>query len=299
MSATGEQANPARASLTRSNDDVPDFPGLAPIGERFGRGLADLLAGFGFGESVVRARAPQMTSVAEWLSQRSPDDALLRFQMHPMKGAMLLSIPANLVGHLLDLFFGGDGNLTGSAKNFSAAELRLLKRIGEACVPLLGASWKDAITIKPEFMSMEPDGRMPALANGGELVAVQCFAVNGKNEQFEIQSVFQQSALRTVEALRGTGASETEGPVDAAWRARLEQAALQVCLPVRSVFARPELSLEKLMSLKAGDMIPVLMPRHVPVNIGERLFAYASVGESNGRTAIKIESFAEPRTDYE
>ena len=117
-----------------------------------------------------------------------------------------------------------------------------------------------------------------------------CFCGIGPNGKFEIKCVFPVSALRPIEALRTAPEGENASVVDAIWRDRLEQAVLQVRLPIRSVFARPELSLEKLIALKPGDIIPVLMPRYVPVSIGDRLFAHGSVGESNGRTAIKIES---------
>ena len=221
----------APATLTRSNDDVPVFPGLDPVGERFGRGLADLFASFGYGESVIRAGATQMTSVSDWQSARSVNDAILRFDMKPVKGPMFVSIPAKLVTQLVDMFFGGDGLVETLDHEFSPAEQRFLVRLGEQCLP-----------------------------------------------------------LRPIEALRSLPESETAPATDAVWRDRLEQAVMQVRLPIRSVFARPELSLDKLLALKPGDIIPILMPRHVPVSISDRLFAHGSVGESNGRTAIKIES---------
>lgn len=290
MNVNSATLDPAPVSLTRNQDEAPAFPGLGPVGERFGRGLADLLARFGFGETHVRADVSQMTNVGEWQSTRSAKDALLRFQMHPMKGAMLLSLPARLVVQLVDRFFGGDGIFTVCHKDFSPAELRLLKRLGEACLPLLAAAWKDVITIEPQLMALEPDGRIPALGNPLEPIAVLPFAVSGHYGQFEIHCVFQQAALRPVEALKAGSEGDVAEPVDTIWQSLLGDAVMQVRLPIRSVFARPEMSLEKLVSLKEGDLIPILMPRHVPVSIGEKLFAHGSVGESNGRTAIKIES---------
>lgn len=290
MNSAAASSDTAPVSLTRSQDEAPVFPGLGPVGERFGRSLSDLLARFGFGENHVRAGAPLMTDVGTWQSGRSAQDALVRFQMSPMKGGMLLSVPAKLVIQLVDRFFGGDGIFTASNKDFSPAELRLLKRLGEACLPLLAAAWKDVLAIEPQLMAMEPDGRIPALGNPLEQIAVQPFAVSGSDGHFEIQCVFQQSALRPVVGLKTVCATATADPVDEAWQLQIEEAVMQVRLPVRSVFARPEMSLTKLLSLKEGDLIPILMPRHVPVSIGERLFAHGSVGESNGRTAIKIET---------
>lgn len=291
MSRAATKSAPAPASLTRSNEDVPVFPGLDPVGERFGRGLADLLASFGYGQSIIRAGATQMTSVSEWQAGHCPNDAHLRFQLKPIKGPMLISMPVKLIAQLVDMFFGGDGLVETADHDFSPAERRFLTRLGEQCLPLLTAAWKDVISIQPQMVKIEPNGCKPALGKAQDLIAVQPFMISGPNGKSEIQCIFPVSALRPIEALRSAPESETAPAIDAVWRDRLEQAVMQVRLPIRSVFARPELSLEKLIALKPGDIIPVLMPRYVPVSIGDRLFAHGSVGESNGRTAIKIESF--------
>jgi flagellar motor switch protein FliM len=290
VSRAPSKAAAAPASLMRSNEDVPVFPGLDPVGDRFGRGLADLLASLGYGESVIRASATQMTSVSEWQAGRSASDALLRFQLKPIKGPMLISMPVKLVAQLVDMFFGGDGLVETPEHDLSPAEQRFLSRLGEQCLPLLTSAWKDVISIQPQLVKIEPSGSKPALGKAQDLIAVQPFAISGPNGKSEIQCIFPVSALRPIEALRAAPESETAPVVDAVWHDRLEQAVMQVRLPIRSVFARPELSLEKLIALKPGDIIPVLMPRYVPVTIGDRLFAHGSVGESNGRTAIKIES---------
>ena len=60
-------------------------------------------------------------------------------------------------------------------------------------------------------------------------------------------------------------------------------------MPVRSVLARPEISLVKLLALEVGDIIPLTMPRHVPVTVAGRSFAFGSIGEANGNAAIMID----------
>ena len=54
--------------------------------------------------------------------------------------------------------------------------------------------------------------------------------------------------------------------------------------------SKDTVTLQRLLTLAVGDIIQVPMPRQIPVTIGGRLFAQGSVGEANGRTAIKIES---------
>ena len=53
------------------------------------------------------------------------------------------------------------------------------------------------------------------------------------------------------------------------------------------------------LTLQPGDIIPVCLPNLVPVTVAGRVFARGSVGESNGRTAIKIERIEEGSASYE
>ena len=80
---------------------------------------------------------------------------------------------------------------------------------------------------------------------------------------------------------------DPQGPVEFD---ALIDAVMQVHLPVRSIFARPQVPLAKLLSLRAGDVIPVCLPDFLPVTVAGRQFAHGTVGEAGGRAAIKINS---------
>jgi len=55
------------------------------------------------------------------------------------------------------------------------------------------------------------------------------------------------------------------------------------------VLARPTLTLDELLNLKNGDVIPVTIDRQLPLIVGNRVIAQGSIGEQNGRAAFMIE----------
>ena len=55
------------------------------------------------------------------------------------------------------------------------------------------------------------------------------------------------------------------------------------------MLARPELSLSELMQLREGDVIPVSLNKLVPLIVAGRRVALGSVGERDGKAALKIE----------
>ena len=72
-------------------------------------------------------------------------------------------------------------------------------------------------------------------------------------------------------------------------RAERDAAVGEVRIQARTVLARPELPLSELMQLQPGDVIPVSLPKSVPLIVAGRRVALGSVGEKDGKAALKIE----------
>jgi flagellar motor switch protein FliM len=100
---------------------------------------------------------------------------------------------------------------------------------------------------------------------------------------------YPQAALRGIAGAEPVPEMRDLPQTDPAWSGALNKALKDVRLPVRSVLARPEISLVKLLSLEVGDIIPITMPRQVPVTVAGRKFALGSIGEANGNAAIMID----------
>lgn len=288
------------ASLFRISDETSAFPGLDRVGAQFALGLADVIGANGGSGTKVRCGETTVTTFEEWRDRPGDPSAICRYRMAPLKGGMLLSVPQPYISELVDRFYGGDGTVLNMRAELSAAEDRFFSRLGEMIVPMLAAAWAEMVAIDPVVAKIDHSGSVPTLVPGTRQVAVQHFiaeSVDGR--QAAIDLVFPLSLLRTVPPLAAAPESEEAPQIDPVWQSRLSDAVMQVRLPVRTVFARPELPLAQLLTLQPGDIIPVCLPNQVPVTIAGRLFARGSVGDSNGRTAIKIERIEEGSAFYE
>jgi flagellar motor switch protein FliM len=76
---------------------------------------------------------------------------------------------------------------------------------------------------------------------------------------------------------------------DPLWQARLARQMGGIRLPAKTVLARPTLTLNELLNLKNGDVIPVTIERYLPLLVGNRALAQGTLGEQNGRAAFMIE----------
>lgn len=288
------------ASLFRIGEEASAFPGLDRVGAQFALGLADVIGANGGAGTKVRCGETVITTFEEWRDRSGEPNAICRYRMAPLKGGMLLSVPQPYINQLVDRFYGGDGTVLAARLELSPAEERFFGRLGELIAPMLAAAWAEMISIDPAVAKLDHSGSVPTLVPGTRQVAVQRFTAESvEGRQVVIDLVYPLSLLRTVPQLVAAPESEEAPQVDPVWQSRLSDAVMQVRLPVRTVFARPELPLAQLLTLQPGDIIPVCLPNHVPVTIAGRIFARGSVGDSNGRTAIKIERIEEGSASYE
>ena len=66
----------------------------------------------------------------------------------------------------------------------------------------------------------------------------------------------------------------------------------EVRIEARSVLACPTMQLADLLTLAPGDVIPISMPTMVPLIVENRVVAHGTVGDQDGRVALKIEKMA-------
>lgn len=265
-----------------------ELPGLGRIGAKIARGLCEAFASSG-GATKVTVGEIRTLTFAEWKAGLEPTVAVARYRERAMKGGMLISVPSRLVATLVDIFYGGTGAIDPERISFGAAEQRLFDRFAGKAAEALAAAWADVERLAPTVMGSSFGVEDVALAKPDDVVVVQQFATaDPEAGEGCIDIVYPLAALRGMPGLQGTVEIVADEP-DPMWRMRLSDAVMQARLPVRTVIARPTVSLSRLMALAPGDFIPVTLPPRVPVTVAGRLLAHGTIGEANGRAAIKID----------
>jgi flagellar motor switch protein FliM len=297
--------------LARSTEH-PALPGLDQIGKRVARGLRSVFADLGYPQAQLVCADVQIIPYGDWRAAQPAIIGLCRFHMKPMKGSVLMASPAALIGGLVDLFYGGTGGGTGAGTGagtgkrqatdhgLSLAEMRLLSRMGEAVASVLDASWGSIAPVTTTLAAVKTDASDVALTKDDAFVAVQHFALSGDTlGPATLAFVYPVAALRPFDAVFDAAVRDAAPPIDPIWRGRMADAAMRIRLPLRTIFARPELPVARLLGLTVGDVIPLTLPDHIPVTVAGRLFAHASVGESSGRAAVRIEKIVEGSNFHE
>ncbi len=269
--------------------------GLEKLGDRLAKRLRAIIEPYSGGRPLVSAKPLDNTMFMMWDACVPSFVSLSLYRLHPIKGPVTLRIDADLVAQLVDRFYGGSSTRgSGDRREFTPTENRLATRIAENVVAALLDCWAEIAPLESVLIGRETNvGQAEIMASDAEVI-VQAFEIDlGDRHHRLIEIVYPKDGLAALEiAGADKGVSEAARPADPVWRAGLADRLDDVRFPARTVLARPNLKIAELVALKPGDVIPIHIARHLPLLIGERVFAHGSIGEQDGCAAFMIEKLA-------
>ncbi len=279
-----------------STQPLAALPALDRINDRLAKRMRDVVEPFLRAKPRVEAEPVVIRPLRDWQAEQPTLIGLSLYSFKPLQGVLALALPADLVSRMVDAFYGGSGaSPTQAAREFTATEERLHGRVADALVVALADVWREIAPIEPLLRAREVNVAAARIAAPDEPVALGRFRIQPPSGQSAtIDILFPAAALRSVEGALAAKAGDDSGVRGAEFRAQLAAALGDVRIEARTVLARPELSVAELMQLKVGDVIPVSIPASVPLLVEGRTVAVGSIGEQDGKAALRIER-VEPR----
>jgi flagellar motor switch protein FliM len=266
------------------------LPALDRVNDRLAKRMREVIEPFLRAKPAVHVEPAVIRPLGDWQAEQGVFAGLSMYTMRPLKGTLTVAVPSEFVSRLVDAFYGGTGAAPLSAGHeFTRTEESLVGRLSDALVTAVAKIWHEMVAIEPSLRGRESNVPFARIGNADEPVTVCRFTVAppaGRPAVIDI--VFPATALRAME-----GALAAQGDESCArgaeWRHELDHALGDVRIEARTVLARPSLNLSELMQLKVGDVIPVTIPSLVPLLVEGRTFALGSIGEQDGKAALKIE----------
>lgn len=273
--------------LLRTRTSAPDDFGWV---RKLGESLADAMCSFMPGQSVI-ASVQDITEsrYSEWSPLQPACSLLMPFELGKDGGEIVVHVPGQLISQILDLQYGGSGDVP-PRHSFSTSELRLVARLGGHLLPFINRAMLGIVGEPVKAMPVQTD--LPAfdLPQYRDSIVLAKIYIQPAGLKSTAISCFVGYAQAKKMALRFADANPTQLPAEPEWQTKMQNAALRVTLPARAILTQADFPVSRLLSLRAGDILPVLLPTDVPLIVGGRHFARGSIGESNGRAALKIEN---------
>lgn len=184
--------------------------------------------------------------------------SVLRFAA--LHGSALFVIESKLAYALVDSFLGGsDRPYTKiEGKDFTPIELSIIKKVVELGISDLETAWESVCPIGAAFVRTEVNPQFVGIVPPTDVVIASTFDVELENANGTVTLVIPYATIEPIKQRLQSGfqveADQTDRKL---WTAIIREALLETEVNVRVDFGETEIAVNDLVSLKAGDVIPL------------------------------------------
>ena len=267
------------------------WPGLQVINEQFARVAPEALIGL----------LPQVSSMIALPLRQLPFSAVLKdlpapshchlVSIEPLAGWGLIAFDARMTLAAASRRFAGTGEplAADAIDNMTSSELARAGLLLELILSEYNKAWHDFYPLRMMQERMVSKTRLAHLAPAQERVVASTFELSVAGFTTRIDICLPHASLLPLRPfLRATTHGHRPKP-DLHWHQHLTQELQSIELVLTAKLARFDVTVAKLLSLQAGDVLPFKPQTLLEATVdGVPLFA-CDYGTQNGRYALRIE----------
>jgi len=268
------------------------MPTLEIIHDRFVRHFRITLSAALRKPVDISVRSTELIKFGEFLKTLPVPSSLNLFRMSPLRGNAIMVLETRLVFTLIDLFFGGTGELEVKAegRDFSAIESRMIKRVVIGALEDLQQSWRPVFPVQITYSRPEVNPQFVAIVPHSEVVVVVTFDVEMGRAPMSITLCIPYSMIEPIRAKLNAGFQSDQNEVDTTWLNRFRTNLQAAKVEVVAELGRADINVSKFLNIKVGDVIQldqeIDKPLHVTVEGITKFKGHQ--GSYKGHQAIKV-----------
>nr|WP_296752626.1 flagellar motor switch protein FliM [Thioalkalivibrio sp.] len=266
------------------------MPTLDMVNERFARFLRVSLFRLMRRSAEITLRGVKMSKFSEYVHSLSVPTSLSTVKVRPLRGTALFVLDASLVSILVDNFFGGDGRYHAKIEDreFTPTELRVIRVTLDQVFVDLKKAWTPVMELDFEYVSSEVNPEFTSIVSPSEVVMVSSFHIDLDGGGGEFHVTMPYFMIEPIRELLDAGIQSDRPEADERWIRSLREELKVAEVEASSVLAETTLSLAQVVKLKAGDIIPLELPKLVLLRAEGIPVARGKFGISEGRNAIQV-----------
>jgi flagellar motor switch protein FliM len=260
------------------------------INERFARDLQISLFKLLRRSVEVSVSEVRVLKFAEYLHSLEVPSSLNLVRVSPLRGTSLFVFSPKLAFILVDHFFGGDGRYEQkiSAREFTATELRVLRKTLGHIFEDFEKAWSSVLELHCDHVGSEVNPQYVTIAGASEAVVISAFEIELDGGTGVLHVTIPYFALEPIRESLGAGIQHACGEEDQDWRAAMRSGVERAEVQLASVLTEATLTLEQVLRLKPGDIIPVELPKSVLVTAEGVPVLRGQFGVSDGKNSIQV-----------
>ena len=217
--------------------------------------------------------------------------SVLRF--NALRGSALLVIESKLAYALVDSFFGGDDRpyTKIEGKDFTPIELSIVRKVVELAIDDLEQAWASVEKIDCSFVRTEVNPQFVGIVPPTDVVIASTFDVELENANGTITLVIPYATIEPIKQKLQSGFQVESDQTDKKlWAGIIQQQLMETAIDLQVDLGHTEITLDELMSLKPGDVIPLDQDSNAEFDLqieGVKKFK-GYYGINHGSVAIQI-----------
>ncbi|MEL4890875.1 flagellar motor switch protein FliM [Xanthomonas protegens] len=266
------------------------MPTLEMVNERFARlwriGLFNLIRR----SADLSVRGIDLIKFNDYMHSLYVPSNLNLIKFKPLRGTGLIVFEPTLVFTVVDNFFGGDGRYPTriEGREFTPTEMRVIQLMLKQTFADLAEAWAPVMEVEFEYLNSEVNPHFANIVTPREYVVVSRFHVELEGGGGEIHVTLPYSMLEPIRELLDAGIQSDRVDRDESWNIMLREQLFGSEVTISSVLAQKQMSLRELTRLKIGDVLPIDLPKQVPLCVENIPVFTGEFGISRGQNAVKI-----------
>lgn len=224
--------------------------------------------------------------------------AMLEFSASPLEGPALLEAGADLLGRLVEAFFGGnaDNPRHEGADGFTPGEFTVASVFAREILALLKETWDGFETVEPALKGPVINGDIAELMEPTDAVVACAFDIELLGEPQCFRMLWPLDVLRPLlPALEGSK-RDRDAAEDDRWQRAIRGSVTASGVALSSTVGEARLTLRELIALKPGDVIDIDDPRRGVVLAAGVPVLDGRFGLHDGRYAMEAMAWITPRS---
>ncbi len=240
----------------------------------------------------ISVRSTELIKFGEFLKTLPVPSSLNLFRMSPLRGNAIMVLETRLVFTLIDLFFGGTGELEVKAegRDFSAIEQRMIKRVVISALEDLQGSWRPVFPVQITYTRSEINPQFIAIVPHSEVVVVVTFDVEMGRAPMSVTLCIPYSMIEPIRSRLNAGFQSDQNEVDTTWLSRFRANLNSAKVEVAAELGRSDISVREFLNLKLGDIVSLNQEVDQPLSVTvEGITKFRGFqGSYKGHQALKI-----------
>ncbi len=266
------------------------LPALDIINERFARAFQKDFNDWIMTSVEVQPSEVKIIKMIEYQRNLFFPTSLNVMKLSPLSGAVLFTLDSKLIFTCVDIYYGGDGTLPYKieGREYTAVENKVISIILDMMKAELTKVWEPVMDINIELMHTEMNPKFANIVDHTEMVVINTYNVRFDAVEGKIDIVYPYSMLEPIRDKLEESLQALQGDVDSRWTSTLEAEAKNIELELKVNLAKLRMGLKDIMKMEAGDIIPLDMPKDVPILVENIAMMRGELVTSRDKKAVKV-----------